>query len=286
MKLHPGLPAVFLMGCATAPLFAQQWVESTAPVPAGARMRPIGAASAVDQFRRTSSSTRQRDEFQQTAYQWNAANEPSVLQVQGFALPPGAAPQTNDLIQQTPPSLSGTRQVLPPDTVPNNPIPAPRMQNDTLPPRPVINTPPLQTVPGNIVPNNVPNNVYPNSSYNSNPNWETPIATIDNSPYVTAPVRYLASQPCGCGPFMQTGYTTVATQGPPPIVPPGDFIAPPTLPPGAVPATYYGNDVGFKPLLSLGQENYNVVLGRGIIGQPTAYVPGQTFRNILRYLSP
>lgn len=63
-------------------------------------------------------------------------------------------------------------------------------------------------------------------------------------------------------------------------------FAPPTLPPNLTPGLYTPDNAGYTPLLSLGQENYNVLLGRGIIGQPTVYVPGQPFRNFLRYLSP
>ncbi len=66
---------------------------------------------------------------------------------------------------------------------------------------------------------------------------------------------------------------------------PGGYI-PPTLPPNLTPNLYTPNNAGYRPLFSLGQENYNVQLGRGIIGQPTAYVPGQHVRNFLRYLSP
>ncbi len=65
----------------------------------------------------------------------------------------------------------------------------------------------------------------------------------------------------------------------------GNFV-PPTLTPNWNPNLYAPNNAGFRPLISLGQENYNVVLGRGIIGQPTVYVPGQHIRNFLRYLSP
>lgn len=66
---------------------------------------------------------------------------------------------------------------------------------------------------------------------------------------------------------------------------PGGYI-PPTLPPNLTPNLYTPNNAGYRPLFSLGQENYNVQLGRGIIGQPTAYVPGQHIRNFMRYLSP
>jgi hypothetical protein len=49
---------------------------------------------------------------------------------------------------------------------------------------------------------------------------------------------------------------------------------------------YATNNAGHKPLFTMGQENYNVQLGRGIIGQPTVYVTGQPIRNFLRYISP
>lgn len=62
--------------------------------------------------------------------------------------------------------------------------------------------------------------------------------------------------------------------------------APPTYTASAAPALYASDNAGCKPLFTLGQENYNVQLGRGIIGQPTVYVPSQPFRNFLRYLFP
>ncbi len=63
-------------------------------------------------------------------------------------------------------------------------------------------------------------------------------------------------------------------------------LAPPTLPPNLSMGTYSPNNSGYKPLFSLGQENYNVMLGRGLIGQPTVYVPSQPIRNFLRYIFP
>ncbi len=66
---------------------------------------------------------------------------------------------------------------------------------------------------------------------------------------------------------------------------PGAYI-PPTLPPNLTPNLYTPNNSGYTPLFSLGQENYNVQLGRGVIGQPTVYVAGQPIRNFMRYLSP
>lgn len=80
------------------------------------------------------------------------------------------------------------------------------------------------------------------------------------------------------------------TLPPPPNMPqtgavPGSVV-PPTYTPNLTPGMYAPNNAGYSPLVSLGQENYNVVLGRGFVGQPTVYVPGQPIRNFLRYLSP
>jgi len=86
-----------------------------------------------------------------------------------------------------------------------------------------------------------------------------------------------------------TGYQQCQTLPPPSLPPDGApslSYVPSTVTPNMAPGMYSANNAGYRPLFSLGQENYNVVLGRGIIGQPTAYVPGQCIRNFLRYISP
>ena len=42
----------------------------------------------------------------------------------------------------------------------------------------------------------------------------------------------------------------------------------------------------YTPLLNFRNMPQGTYLGQGIIGQPTAYVDGQPFRNLLRYISP
>ncbi len=76
----------------------------------------------------------------------------------------------------------------------------------------------------------------------------------------------------------------VPSNGVPQVVP--GAVAPPTYPPNLAPQLYTQDNSGYRPLFSLGQENYNVQIGRGIIGQPTVYVPGQPVRNFIRYISP
>ena len=53
------------------------------------------------------------------------------------------------------------------------------------------------------------------------------------------------------------------------------------------PATFgptYNN--GPQPLLRLRTLPANAYIGQGIIGQPTAYVPGEPLRNVIRYIMP
>lgn len=103
---------------------------------------------------------------------------------------------------------------------------------------------------------------------------------------VTAPAQNVLPQYQQPG-IYPTAYqcTTPAPSFPSTGAVPGAYV-PPTLTPNLTPGLYSPNNSGYSPLFSLGQENYNVLLGRGIIGQPTVYVPGQPIRNFMRYLSP
>lgn len=88
-------------------------------------------------------------------------------------------------------------------------------------------------------------------------------------------------------PYGNNFYLTSANQCGPSFPSTGvGSYAPGTLPANLTSGLYSPNNSGYFPLVSLGQENYNVLLGRGLVGQPTVYVPGQPLRNFLRYLSP
>ncbi len=244
----------------------------------------------------------------------NRPAERSILQAQ-YEMPQGpAVPPPSMVPQAPPPSLnippngplpSVSTPVMPPSapgapgnslrntpTSPNNlaPVPAPSRSTQIMP----NNQPGLQNNPS-ILPNNQP--ILPNaSSPTRDLTWTDSFATIDNSPYVSAPIQYL-NDPCECGQLMQASYQGPVYQGPayqgpvtpiaatPVVTQPTIMPIPAASTPQFVPA-YYDGGVGYKPLLSFGQEYSPVVLGRGIIGQPTAYVPGQSFRNFLRYLAP
>lgn len=127
----------------------------------------------------------------------------------------------------------------------------------------------------------------------STANLAAPQAVVPPSTAATAP-PYLTAQQAALPQYRypQPGIYPTAYQCSPPSpnfpstgAVPGAFT-PPTLPPNLTPNLYTPNNSGYTPLFSLGQENYNVQLGRGIIGQPTVYVPGQPVRNFMRYLFP
>ncbi len=115
----------------------------------------------------------------------------------------------------------------------------------------------------------------------------TPPLTVPTQPVNVANTSTLPQYQPTVGVY-QTGYQYcppgIPSGGVPSVVP--GAVAPPTYPPNMTPQLYTPDNAGYRPLFSLGQENYNVQLGRGIIGQPTVYVPGQPVRNFLRYLSP
>ncbi|MCY2985972.1 MAG: hypothetical protein NTY15_20275 [Planctomycetota bacterium] len=81
-----------------------------------------------------------------------------------------------------------------------------------------------------------------------------------------------------------------------PCAPRGSPYAPYATQPGSSPFTYvpptgmaYSNnsyDSGYRPLIGFGQTLNKAHLGRGIVGQPTAYVDGQPVRNFIRYIFP
>jgi hypothetical protein len=162
---------------------------------------------------------------------------------------PAAAPrQPNSVPNRDPASL--TRGASPTMTpLPQNPMNQPGL-TQTLPPSPSD----LAPVP--------------------TPQMNTQWSNAANSPLVTGPSGYRAVfWDCSAPNVVQTS---------------GPYVyAPPTVMPNTPQAVALtANYPGYRPLFTLGQENYNVRLGQGIVGQPTVYVPGQPVRNFFRYLSP
>jgi hypothetical protein len=68
------------------------------------------------------------------------------------------------------------------------------------------------------------------------------------------------------------------------VPPPVEISAPAVLPPAFVAPE--ASAAPKRPLLSFGQQYKPVQLGRGIVGQPVAYVPGEPIRNFMRYIFP
>jgi hypothetical protein len=89
--------------------------------------------------------------------------------------------------------------------------------------------------------------------------------TLVPNPLYTPPVNYQV-------------YTYPASR------PYASYYAPPSQPSSAVlpaPVTY---EV-YRPVLQIASPSSPAVLGRGVLGQPKAYVPGQPIRNFIRYLT-
>ncbi len=194
----------------------------------------------------------------------------------GFSTP--ALPFNPGTVPQGPASNT----VLPPISQQQRILPGPLSPN-IMPGPPVTYAVP--GTPGTIMPGNgLPYN--PTNLPTYPPRGST---IINGEPFVTAaPCQfdaYYMVEPTvsmqnpgvgGCGQAVGPSYPGI----------PGNIVPPTVMPNQAPPGIYSPNNSGFRPLLGFGQDNYNVQLGRGIIGQPVAYVPGQLFRNFLRYIFP
>jgi hypothetical protein len=122
------------------------------------------------------------------------------------------------------------------------------------------------------------------------PSLNDNISNINNCANVTGPSGYTAAFAAECG--SGCGCLPVGYQAPVTYQAPPSQIAAPALVPGAplnapaLGAPVAQNAAPIGSLLSFGQERYPVQVGQGLLGQPKAYVPGQTFRNWLRYFTP
>ncbi len=236
------------------------------------RLRPIDAPSAVDRYRPRQPGMSQP--IRETAYQ-NAAGAPvrqAVWQQPqpftapalpsggGFQLPPG------DAAPLAAPSLPPSSATMPPRGAPaSGGIVSEQsiLQGRTLPSGPVQ----FQPVPSS-------SDLTPLAP----PQLGGEFATVGNCCCVSAPSTYRAASSGGCGP-------SVTYQAAPAyVVPPVEIPAPAVMPPALVTAVPPPSTP--KPLFSFGQERKPVLLGQGIVGQPVAYVPGERFRNALRYIFP
>jgi hypothetical protein len=263
------------------------------------RLQPIGAPSAVDRY----TSVRQAAWMQSPDA--TAVPQPS-LPPSGFVMPPSTglpAPLST-------PS-TGPINVSPSDLYDNSPLPRNNLPGASgsgglpMPAPQTMTTPQVSPAPrtappaaGTFAP--VPRSgatggqAMPSGDYAPMPQPQlgNQFATLGNCRNISAPSGYRSDRILTCGPPASYVTTIGATAGPPvyaappaqigppAILPPVQMVGPVSTGPSVVPGP-----AGYRPLISFGQERYPVQIGQGIFGQPTAYVPGQTFRNAIRYLT-
>ncbi len=246
---------VALLGGALFCVFpSASWLAAQSPDQPMTRMRPIGAPSAVDQYRPRTQGGEGR--VRQIAYQ-SPVRQTVMLQQGQLSSPPlpmnpsapitAPAPST---VMPMPANQAGT--VLP--------------ANPTLPTQSIVVGSDLQPM--------------------AQPQLGNGFATIDNCVLVSPPSDYSAASGCGCGTVVPQSYEV-----PQPTAAPVTYSPAPAevAVPVVVPATTPSNATLGAPMRSMvtfGQERNPVQLGQGLVGQPVAYVPGQPFRNWIRYFSP
>ena len=109
---------------------------------------------------------------------------------------------------------------------------------------------------------------------------------VNGQPFVNPPpcqkdARYMVSptvyrQSTGCNTCGDNAYAPITASGSPFSYTPATYF----------PGAFNGYASQYRPLIGLGQDVRQAQLGRGIIGQPVAYMPSQPLRNVLRYLFP
>ena len=189
-------------------------------------------------------------------------------------------------------------------SIPGNPGGGmPAVANPPVFSTPIQDTQPIVNNPGqyNIAPPTYVQPTFnPNIPLNSNPGFPggavSPSDSVrPNSPYVNsspfvsnAPRQFDARNMVACNAYRQS----VDPCAQPCRSNPNGYAPAPYATGGSpfsyVPPTYmpYGKTSGFRPLIGFGQDSYDPFLGRGIVGQPVAYVDGQPVRNFIRYLFP
>ena len=179
-------------------------------------------------------------------------------------------------------------------TAPFNPNLAPGFNpNGTIVNTPLYNSAPLSSAPQPYYPpqSGINPGVSGNpirSSSDAMPSYPRQIPMVNSAPFVSpAPCQSDARHMVSCEVYRQP----TDSCGPTRYGPNGYASQQGGSPYSYVPSTYMpysnnGYDSGYRPLIGFGQSLASAHLGRGIIGQPTAYVDGQPVRNFLRYIFP
>jgi hypothetical protein len=239
--------------------FAESLVQSR-PDPS-ANFRPIGNGSAVDRFRPSAEAPNATSDLGSVAITSRSVDT-AIRQAafkQDFVAPPVTTPVAPPVNNVAPFSTgsAGTNGVGGATPLPSNGSGNAPLVRGNAPTTPLPQSPSAS-------------DLTPIPQPQINPGW----ATTGNSPLVTGPSGYHAE-------FWDCGAPTVIPAGGNPFI-----FYPQTTMPNSPASLAVAPKAGPRPIFTLGQENYNVQLGQGIIGQPTVYVPGQPIRNFFRYLSP
>lgn len=265
------------------------------------RLQPIGAPSAVDKFRNERSTP-------QSFPDENVRQAVLMQSSGGFPMPGTGLPKPLDSSRSTgpislPPSNAFDNGPLPgasgsgaSGSSSGSGLPMPNSSSGTLPSNPAINANPQGSGSFAPVPRTgvVGGQAMPGGDYAPMPQPQlgNQFATLGNCRNISAPSGYRSDRILTCGPSTSFVTTAGATSQPPIYSPPPAQIGPPViLPPTQIGVpigstqTVIPGPAGYRPLISFGQERYPLQIGQGIFGQPVAYVPGQTFRNALRYIA-
>lgn len=298
LTVTPGLMATTAATpmCLAQGVTPENLIPSQTPRPTSAspRFRPIGTSlrglpsttPAPAALRRETSSR-----VQQAAYLQFGLPENS-----NAGLPGGGSPQATPVPTQPQPTVPTfsdgavtTQPLLPTSPVPmtSPPAAAPLTATPSLTPSPAAprslppNPAPSRVVPGTIGSGDMAPMSQPRLSGGD-------FSTVYNCPNISAASPYMAGRGYGCG--VTPASANVAVPYAPPAL---QIPAPATMPPvGSLPAALpnasalqsaTGAPAG--SLVTFGQETFPVQVGQGLWGQPVAYVPGQTVRNWLRYMS-
>lgn len=276
------------------------------------RMRPIGSGSAVDQYRSPASSTFQNN------FSVTANRNPSQQTEANVFRQVSSSGERNSFVRQAvmmqqsgivPPNLNDGNFSLPPDVVSGGSSGPVSSNPNTFGNPPLANSVPgTRPVPQiNSLPSNPPTFNPPPASSSvltpgpaslggsdylplAQPQLQNSFATIDNCNCISGPSTYSAASGIGCGiapcGYVPQSYAAPQTYAAPPAQIAPQVIMPPSSTVGSLAAPSTANAAPIPSLVTLGQQTFPVEVGQGLWGQPVAYVPGQGFRNWVRYFFP
>lgn len=243
-------------------------------------IRPIDAPSIVDRYRPRGFQTAPQPATQPQQVNVASAQIGQYPAQQQYPTQPFPAPAQTYPVQRTAfqvptdqqplaqPSLQAGQYQVPGNQFNNQNLQQPIAPGIAPPPQfPQQNVQPLQPT-------------YPQTLYPQPQAAAQGFASVGNTPCVSPPSTWTASGAWGGSNIAQTSAVS------PQVYVPPQTSVPPVLTPDLAPNAYAPNNAGYRPLVALGSPYPNVQVGRGIIGQPTVYVPNQPIRNFFRYLSP